>query len=288
MRTTRATAGGGGPPRGGGGGPQPPGPGAPPPPRGRGGGRRAGRRPGRGPRPRGAVVDREKDRNVLAGRGDHGEQVEDLVVAEAAGFGIWPVGRVGNPSERVDEPSREQQHERRDPGVRRDITDHRHGDPPDSQVDRHPHPSRRMRPPQLQHDAHQASRPHGAQHPPARHAVERQQSKRRICAGDEHEDRGVIQPPHDLPATTGPRLAMVEGTHPEHGCHRRAIDGRANCRPPTLDRGERDHRGRQRRGQTERDQVNHTTPRGTDVERSRQCGGSHRTSMTSIVRYTSP
>jgi hypothetical protein len=136
-------------------------------------GRRAGRLPrdGRAQGGQGAggrldrLVDGEPDRDHVTGRGDHGAQVEHLVVAERARPRVGPLQPVHDPAEGVDQAAGDDQDERGHPAVPEEARQHEHGHPAETEVERHGQPARCGDPARLEQHAAERAEPDHARTP---------------------------------------------------------------------------------------------------------------------------
>ena len=143
--------------------------------------------------------------------------MEDLVVAEHGRRGVGAAQRIGERTERVEAAADEDEHGRRDPEVEH-LRDRDDPDPAERHEDERGQPLGRVDPGQVEHETRGSSRPDDDQDRVGERAVECEQRKGGVRAGDQQQDRRVVEPAH--PRAHARRLPVdpvVQRADPEHG-----------------------------------------------------------------------
>ena len=119
-------------------------------------------------------------------------------------------------------------------------------DPAEGDEDERGQPLRCVHPREVEHEPSRGAAPDDDQDHVADPAVEREQRERRVRAGDQQQDRRVVEPAHPrADAGRAPVDAVIERADPEHRRERDRVDPRRDQLPPGI-RERHEHRARRR------------------------------------------
>src|SRR5581483_6081866 len=133
-------------------------------------------------------------RDVLGGRGEDHERVEDLMKAKPSGPRIWPLTRVDDCARGVEQAGTGEQGQRLRTEPVEQFGQRENGHPPEREVAARDHSTRGVDPTKRERDASRRPRPRYPENHTSERPVEHEQRDRRVTRGDEDEDRAVVKP----------------------------------------------------------------------------------------------
>src|SRR5581483_139393 len=180
----------------------------------------------------------DDERDVLGGRGDDHEHMEDLVKAEPPRPRIWPPARVDDCARGIEHAAAGEQGQRRRTEPVEQFGQCENGYPPEREVAARNHSTRGIDPAERERDPGRSSRPRDPENHPSERPVENEQRNRGVTRGDEDEDRAVVEPlKHRLDASRR-RPSVIQPATTEQRGEGDTIDRHGDRRTPS--RGKHD------------------------------------------------
>ncbi len=131
------------------------------------------------------------------------------------GEGVRLLQAVDQAAERVEPAADDDEHEDRRVAVGDEVVEVEHRRPAERDVDRGVEPPGRALPEQPEQDAGRGAAPGDREQARPGAALQHHQGERRVAAGDEQEDVGVVEPLQGRPGAGAPGAAVVDRGHGE-------------------------------------------------------------------------